>query len=409
MPATSQNVAKGDPAPEASGRLSPRLVALLAVTTGAVVANLYYVQPLLDLMADAFDVSGGTAALLVTGSQVGYVAGVVLLVPLGDVVERRRLISVLLLGLAVASVVAAAAPTFAVLALSFVVIGVLAAVAQIVVPLASTLAGPGERGRVVGTVMSGLLIGVLAARTASGLLTEVGGWRLVFAISAVIMLALFVLLSQALPPVPPTEPVSYRRALRSVLELVAQEPLLRQRMALGAFGFAGFSVLWTSIAFLLSDPPYGYDEGVIGLFGLAGIVGVLVAPLAGRLADRGHGRGALNTFLVVVPISWALLAWLGGSSVLGLVVGIVLLDAGIQGAHISNQAAIYRLRPEVRSRVTTAYVVSFFLGGVVGSLLAAVLYGAGGWGAICAVGVALGVGGVVTSIATGSTAQPQAS
>jgi predicted MFS family arabinose efflux permease len=354
-------------------------------------------------------VSGGTAALLVTGSQVGYVAGVVLLVPLGDVVERRRLISVLLLGLAVASVVAAAAPSFAVLALSFVVIGVLAAVAQIVVPLASTLAGPGERGRVVGTVMSGLLIGVLAARTASGLLTEVGGWRLVFAISAVIMLALFVLLNRALPPVQPTEPVPYRKALRSVLELVAQEPLLRQRMALGAFGFAGFSVLWTSIAFLLSDPPYGYDEGVIGLFGLAGIVGVLVAPLAGRLADRGHGRGALNTFLVVVPVSWALLAWLGGSSVLGLVVGIVLLDAGIQGAHISNQAAIYRLRPEVRSRLTTAYVVSFFLGGVVGSLLAAVLYGAGGWGAICAVGVALGVGAVVTSIATGSTARPQAS
>lgn len=383
----------------ASGRLSPRLVALLALTAGAAVANLYYVQPLLDVVSRAFDVSDGTAALLVTCAQAGYVGGLVLLVPLGDLAERRRLISRLLLGAAGASVAGAAAPSFAILAGALVTVGALTAVAQIVVPLASTLAGPDERGRVVGTVMSGLLIGILAARTVSGLISEIGGWRMVFAFGAVTMLALSVLLRRTLPVTPPTEPIGYTTALRSVLELVAEEPLLRQRMALAAFGFAGFSLLWTSIAFLLSDPPYSYNEGVIGLFGLAGVAGALAAPLAGRWADRGHGRLVLQVFLVAVLASWALLAF-GGSSVLALVAGIVVLDAGAQGAHISNQTAIYKLRPAARSRLTTAYMVSSFLGGVAGSLLAAAAYGAGGWAATCAVGSVLAAGGVTTSVAT---------
>jgi predicted MFS family arabinose efflux permease len=380
-------------------------VALLAVTAGAAVANLYYVQPLLDLVAGAFDVSDGTAAVLVTSAQAGYVVGLVTLVPLGDLVERRRLISVLLLGASGASLACAAAPHFAVLAGSLVVIGVLTAVAQIVVPLSSSLAAPDERGRVVGTVMSGLLIGILAARTVSGLVAEVGGWRLVFGVGAAAMLSLSGLLWRALPPLPPTEPIPYRTALRSVMGLVAEEPVLRQRMALGAFGFAGFSVLWTSIAFLLSDPPYEYSEGVIGLFGLAGVAGALTAPLAGRWADRGRGIRVLRAFLLAVAAGWGLLA-LGGTSVLALVVGIVVLDAGAQGAHISNQTAIYRLRPEARSRLTTAYMVSNFLGGVVGSLLAGAVYGAAGWGGICAVGLSLAAGAVVVSIVTRSVGVP---
>jgi predicted MFS family arabinose efflux permease len=394
--------------PEAgrTGPLSPRLVALLAVTAGAAVANIYYIQPLLDLVAGDFDVADSTAALLVTCTQVGFVTGIVLLVPLGDLVERRRLIRVLLCGAAAALVLASAAPSFPVLAAALVAVGTLAAVAQVVVPLASTLAGDDERGQVVGTVMSGLLIGILAARTVSGLVTVLGGWRLVFVAGAVAMLVLSVLLHRALPAVPPVAPVPYRTALRSVLDLVAREPLLRQRMALGAFGFAGFSVLWTSLAFLLSDPPYGYDEGVIGLFGLAGIAGALTAPLAGRWADRGQGLRALHLFLLLVPVSWGLLT-LGGSSTVALVAGIVLLDAGMQGAHISNQAAIYRLRPEVRSRVTTAYVVSLFLGGVAGSVLSAVVYGAGGWEATCAVGAVLAVGAVVTALATRRIGLPE--
>lgn len=379
-------------------RLPAQLVTLLAVTAGVAVANLYYVQPLLDVVARAMDVSQGTAALLVTCAQVGYVAGLVLVVPLGDLVERRRLITTLLTGAAGASLLCAAAPAFAVMAAALVAVGSLTAVAQVVVPMAATLASPDERGRVVGTVMSGLLLGILAARTVSGLLTQLGGWRLVFVVSAVAMVALALLLRRTLPSMPPAETVPYGAALRSVLELVRTEPLLRQRMAIGAFGFAGFSVLWTSLAFLLSHT-YGYDEGVIGLFGLAGLAGAAAAPLAGRGVDHGHGRLVLDRFLVSVLASWALLA-LGGSSVLALVAGILLLDAGVQGAHISNQTTIYRLHPEARSRLTTAYMVALFLGGVVGSLLTAAVYGFAGWGGTCAVGAILAAGAVITSRAT---------
>jgi predicted MFS family arabinose efflux permease len=383
----------------AAGHLPGRLVALLAVTAGLAIANLYYVQPLLAVVARSLDVSNGTAALLVTCAQIGYVTGLVLLVPLGDLVERRRLITMLLAASAVVSAGCAAAPSFSVLAGGLVAIGTLTAVAQIVVPLAATLAGPDERGRVVGTVMSGLLIGILGARTASGLLAELGGWRFVFVVAAAGLAVLCLLLHHALPALPPAEPVAYHDALRSVLRLVATEPLLRQRMALGALGFAGFSILWTSVAFLLSHAPYGYDEGVIGLFGLAGVAGAGMAPIAGRLADRGRGRLALDLFLLAVLASWGLLA-LGGSSVVALVAGIVLLDAGVQGAHISNQAAIYRLSPEARSRLTTAYMVSLFLGGVVGSLLAAVFYSAHGWGPTCAVGAVIAAGAVTIPLLT---------
>jgi len=361
------------------------LVALLALTAGAAVANLYYVQPLLDRIAGVFHVSDGTAGLLVTCTQGGYVVGLALLVPLGDLYERRRLITIMMLLSAVATAACGAGTSFSVLAAALVAVGVLAAVAQIVVPLSSALAAPQERGRVVGTVMSGLLIGILAARTLSGLIAEIGGWRLSFIVASAGLLALSVLLRYGLPPAPPTEQIRYRTALRSVLELIRAEPVLRQRMALGACGFACFSILWTSVAFLLGGPPYHYGEGVIGLFGLAGLAGALSAPLAGHAADRGHGSLGTTAFLLLVLASWSLLA-LGRSSVIALLAGIVLLDAGVQGAHILNQTKIYGLSAAARSRLTTAYMVSMFLGGVAGSLLSATVYSASGWPATCALG-----------------------
>ncbi len=379
--------------------MSRGLVALLAVACGAAVANLYYIQPLLGVVAHAFDVSDATAGLLVTCAQVGYVIGLAFLVPVGDITERRRLISVVLLGTAAALGLCAGAPSFTVLAVALVATGALSVVAQIIVPLASTLAAPEERGQVVGTVMSGLLVGILSARTLSGLIAQVGGWRLVFALAAGAMLILSLTLWRLLPTVEPSEPVRYRAVLRSVVSLIAEEPVLRQRMALGALGFAGFSALWTSIAFLLSSPPYGYDEAVIGLFGLAGAAGALVAPLAGRLADRGHGRLVLGAFLALVLASWGLLA-LGSSSVVALILGIVVLDLGIQGAQISNQARIYKLHAHARSRLTTAYMVSVFLGGIVGSTLSSALYAAGGWHAVCVLGAALALTAIVVLAAT---------
>ena len=398
-PQAAASAASTATASGAHARMSRGLVALLAVACGAAVANLYYIQPLLSVVANAFGVSDATAGLLVTCAQVGYVIGLAFLVPVGDITERRRLISVVLLGTAAALGFCAGAPSFTVLAVALVAAGSLSVVAQIIVPLASTLAAPEERGQVVGTVMSGLLIGILSARTLSGLIAQVGGWRLVFALAAGAMLILSLTLWRLLPTVEPSEPVRYRAVLRSVVSLVAGEPVLRQRMALGAVGFAGFSVLWTSIAFLLSSPPYGYDEAVIGLFGLAGAAGALVAPLAGRLADRGHGRLVLGAFLALVLASWGLLA-LGSSSVIALILGIVVLDLGIQGAQISNQARIYRLNAHARSRLTTAYMVSVFLGGIVGSTLSTTVYAAGGWHAVCVLGAALALTAIVVLAAT---------
>jgi predicted MFS family arabinose efflux permease len=375
-------------------RLSRVLVLLLAITVGTTVANLYYVQPLLNVIGDEFGLSHAAAGLLVTAAQVGYVLGLALLVPLGDLRERNRLATTLLVCAGLALAACAAAPSFGVLAAGLIAVGVVSAVAQILVPLAATLAAPQERGQVVGTVMSGLLIGVLGARIVSGLVTEIGGWRLIFGLAAGVMLVLAVVLRRMLPRLEPVEPVPYAIALRSVFSLIGAEPVLRQRMALAVFQMAGFTVLWTSLAFLLGGAPYHYDEAVIGLFGLAGIAGALAAPVAGRLADRGRGRIALTAFLVATLASWALLA-AGASSLLALVAGIVLLDLGVQGAQISNQTRIYALAPDARSRLTTAYMVSLFLGGVLGSLLSAAVYGVAGWDATCALGAVVAAAGLV--------------
>jgi predicted MFS family arabinose efflux permease len=372
---------------EQEPRVSRRLVTLLAITAGAAAANLYYAQPLLHTLARAFSVSNGTAGLLVTIAQLGYVIGLALLVPLGDLLERRRLISTMLVVVTAAMAVAAAAPSFPVLAAALGIACLTSVVAQVIVPMSSSLASEHERGQVVGTVMSGLLIGILLARTVSGVIAGIFGWRVVFVLAAAAMLTLAVVLRRALPNDRPSEQLPYRELLRSVIGLAREQPVLRQRMAVGAASFGCFSVLWTSLAFLLSAPPYRYGNIVIGLFGLAGVAGALAAPVAGRVADRGKGPLATSAALVTLLASWALLA-AGQSSVIALLIGIALLDLAVQATHIANQSAIYALVPEARSRLTTAYMVAYFLGGAIFSALAATLYSSGGWSGICVLGAA---------------------
>ena len=362
----------------------------MAVACGAAVANLYYAQPLLHTLGRAFAVSEGTAGLLVTVTQLGYVVGLALLVPVGDLRERRGLISGTLLITAAALGVAAAAPSIGVFAPAIAVVGVTSVVAQIIVPLSSILSAEHERGAVVGTVMSGLLIGILTARTISGLVTAAFGWRAMFVIAAAAMLAMSFVLRRALPIVPPTSNLSYGRLLRSVLTLVAQQPLLRLRMALGALTFGCFSALWTALAFLLAGSPFHYGNAIIGLFGLAGVAGAGTAMVAGRLADRGHGGRTSTVTIVVLIASWAVLA-AGRHSAPVLIIGIALLDLAVQGLHISNQSAIYALDPAARSRLTTAYMVSVFLGGALFSALASALYASSGWSAVCAFGAGAAV------------------
>jgi predicted MFS family arabinose efflux permease len=351
------------------------------------VANNYYAQPLLPTIASAFGVADATAGLLVTAGQAGYALGLALLVPLGDLLERRRLISRLLVVTAAAEAAAAAAPGIAMLASALAVAGVTSVVAQIVVPMAASMATKTQRGQVVGTVMSGLIIGILLARTVSGLIASAGSWRPVFAMAAAVMLLLAVVLRRALPEVRPTERMSYCALLRSVLDLVREEPVLRQRMGLGAAALGCFSILWTPVAFLLSGPPYRYGTALIGLFGIAGLAGAAIAPVAGRLADRGRGRYATLGAIVALLGSWGLLD-LGAHSLGALIAGIVVLDLGSQALHISNQSAIYALRPRARSRLNTAYMVAYFVGGAVMSAAASLLYSAAGWNGVCMLGAA---------------------
>jgi predicted MFS family arabinose efflux permease len=380
--------APGAPPSTEAARLDRRLVALLAVATGAGAANLWYVQPLLNEIGRAFSISDAAAGLLVTFVQAGYVIGLAFLVPLGDLLERRSLIVRLMLATAVAAVACAVSPSVVVLYGALTALGLTACVAQILVPLASHLAGPQERGQVVGTVMSGLLVGVLLARTVSGLIAEVAGWRAVYGVAAVIMVVLAAVLRRVLPPVRPTADVRYRALLGSVLTLVREEPVLRQRMAIGALTMAAFTGLWTTSTLLLGAAPFDYSEGVIGLFGIAGVAGALIAPLAGGWADRGHGRLALTVFLVLLLVGWGLLA-LASTSIVAFIAGVVVFDLGVQGAHINNQSVIYALAPDARSRLTTAYMTAYFLGGTAGSVLASAAFDLGGWADVCWLGAIL--------------------
>src|SRR6201985_2693490 len=293
---------------ELGGGISRGLLLLLAPACGTAAANLYYAQPLLHTLAGAFGVSNGTAGLLITISQLGYVVGLMLLVPLGDLHERRNLIRATMLGTAAALALAALAPAFAVLGAALAVVGVTSVVAQIVVPMSSSLSAEHERGSVVGTVMSGLLIGILLARTVSGLIAAAFGWRVVYWFAAAAMVTLAATLRRALPRVPPTTDLSYRGLLRSVGQLVREEPVLRQRMMVGALTFGCFSTLWTSLAFLLSGSPYHYGHAVIGLFGLVGVVGAWAAWGAGRIADRGHNARTTTATLLIMLVSWGVLA-----------------------------------------------------------------------------------------------------
>jgi len=382
--------------------MSRRLVVLLAFTTGAAVANMYYAQPLLHTLGHAFGVGTATTGLLVTIGQIGYVLGLALLVPLGDLVERRRLITVSLTFLALGQAVSAIAPDLTIFAIAVLFVGVATFIGQVIVPMSSHLAAPHERGKVVGTVMSGLLLGVLLSRTLSGLIAGVFGWRVVFGFAAVAMLVLAAVLRRALPRVEPTSDLPYGAALRSILGLIRREPVLRQRMVLGGCAFGAFSILWTSIAFLLSGvhgSHYHYSNATIGLFGLAGVAGACAAQVAGRLADRGHGAATTTATLLLTLSSWLLLD-LGAHSVLVLIIGIMVLDLGVQGTQISNQSAVYRLHPDARSRVTTAYMSAYFLGGVLCSSVTGALYASHGWAAVCVFGGCVSLFGLIAWAAT---------
>jgi predicted MFS family arabinose efflux permease len=380
--------------------VSGGLVALFAVAAGLSVANNYLAQPLLDTIRLEFGVTTDVAGLIVTAAQLGYAAGLVLLLPLGDLFERRRLVTALALCTAGFLTTAGLAPSIGVLLAVTALVGVTSTTAQILVPFAASLADDTERGRVVGTVMSGLLIGILLARTVSGWVAELAGWRAPYFIAAVLMLVLAGMLRWRLPRYREDVRLSYPRLLASTLTFARHQPVLRLRALYGALAFAAFSIVWASLAFLLAGPRYGYSEGTIGLFGLMGAGGAAVAIVAGRLADRGWSRGVTGASSLIMIVSY-LLIWLGGAGRLWpLIAGIVLVEVGSNGLHITNQSEIYRLDPEARSRINAVYMTSCFIGAAGGSSASAFVYARWGWTGVSLLGVA--VGSAVTLIWLGA-------
>lgn len=365
--------------------LSPTLILLMSVATGLAVASNYYAQPLLDTIARAFNLSASSAGFIVTAAQLGYAAGLLFLVPLGDMFERRMLIVSMTLLAAGGMLITASSQSLTMMIVGTALTGLFSVVAQILVPLAATLASPEKRGKVVGTIMSGLLLGILLARTVAGLLASLGGWRTVYWVASVLMVVMALALWRGLPKVKQENHLNYPQLLASVFSLFTQDKLLRTRALLGCFTFANFSILWTSMAFLLAAPPFNYSEGVIGLFGLAGAAGALGARPAGGLADKGKSHLTTSAGLVLLLLSWAAI-WYGHVSVLALIVGILVLDLTVQGVHITNQTVIYRVKPEARNRLTAGYMTSYFIGGAAGSLISASAWQHAGWSGVCGIG-----------------------
>jgi len=362
---------------------------LLAFTAGATAANLYYAQPLLPTIATGLRVSQTSAALLVTLTQLSYGVGLLLLVPAADITRRRTLFCVLLGVVTVAVAASAAAPDLRTLGALALVMGLTSVVIQMLIPFAATLAAESERTHAIGTVLSGLLTGILLSRTFAGIVAQFAGWRGVYALAAVIMAATTAIVFRSLPDLPPEVKAGYGAQLRETFSLVRTAPVLRWRSLIGACGFGAFSAFWTTVAFLLAGPDYRFSQLEIGLFALAGAAGALVSAIGGRHIDarpklRWPATGAVQATLLA---SFALIAvgaahprWLGLTA---LVLGVLLMDAAVQSSNLLGQSVIYELLPQARSRLTAVYMTTMFVGGSAGSWAAAHAYERWGWAGSC--------------------------
>jgi predicted MFS family arabinose efflux permease len=381
--------------PPTSRRLGTPPIFVMGVAAGVAVANIYYNQPMLGLIES--DLTGALTGFVPMAAQLGYALGLILLVPLGDLVERRRLIVWQFVALGAALSLAATAQSSMMILLASLFVGAGATAAQQIVPFAALLTTAQSRGATVGAVMAGLITGIFVSRPLAGYVAAYAGWRAVFWLGVPLALAMAALLAVRLPRSRSDNRQSYGRLLASLATLWRDLPTLRLAAMTQAMIFAAFMVFWTVLAFRLQDPPFGYGADVVGLFGILGIVGVLAAPVAGVLSDR---RGPYSTIMlgaILTLLSWIILGtW---ESLIGFSIAIALLDFGMQAAIVANQHVIFALRPEAYSRINTLFMGLTFIGGAFGSALASLGWQMAGWPAVSGIGLALGVAAVTLQTA----------
>lgn len=364
-----------------------RIVILMSATCAFSVANIYYCQPLLAEMGRSLGVSDQAAGYLPMWTQAGTAVGMFAIVPLGDMFPRHKLIVIVSAAAALTPVLMALAPTLDLVNAAGFATGLTASLPHLVLPLAAKLTPAVRRGHVVGTVLAGLLLGILLARVVSGTLADVLGWRFVYWMAAAAMLVLTVLLKVALPEDWPEQRLRYGELMRSIAGLIRTQPILREAAISGAMLFGAFSSFWATLVFFLGTPPYHYGAKVAGLFGLAGAAGALLAPYTGKFADR-KGPGFTVALSILTVIAGYIVFGLAGRTIAGLIAGVIVLDMGVQSGHVGNMTRIYALVPEARSRLNTVYMVSYFLGGALGSALGAFAWSRWGWNGVCGAGVA---------------------
>lgn len=375
--------------------LTKSLILLMAIACGVCVANLYYVQPLESQIVHTFNISQNLGGLAATVTQVGYALGLLFLVPLGDMSERKSLILRMLGLIIIFLIFTSFSPNYPLMLISMFIVGLTTIVPQIILPYAAHLAPVGEQGKIIGYIMSGLLIGILLSRTFSGILGSIFNWRIVYILAALLIAILFVFISKFFPKEEPTEKIFYTKILKSIPELVKNQPTLRESALNGFFLFGSFSIFWTSLIFLLETPIYNMGTKQAGLFGLLGIAGILIAPLVGKICDKKSPKFAIGTATVLSTVAY-ICFFIFGYNLYGLILGVIILDLGTQCGQVSNQARVQNLGDKTRSRNNTIFMFSYFVGGASGSFLGTLCWQYFGWYGVCTIGLIFQILALIT-------------